>query len=588
MTAHLPTPNYQVSTTVTPYVIRPGRGSVRTTYQLAAELLLPDGATIEVTFADAASVALNWLAAKFPEALPAAARQLESFELDHHGLQLLNCVSIPEDGLWSVRLVQPDAPYKERPAVAGRTWTTELALQRGNGGIHFGVRVMCASAPYATEPITLTRPRIVIDMANRCGLQEIRPIDGQPWELETEDDLQSLYNLLTHSARTLPVILLTQPAHQQLQVPVADYMLDHRLLARRTQGFAHVVCMPTKLGFAWTEMVSKVWSAFFGAVRTYQPNLDFDNDSPFVHPLMLPDRILFWRYNGLEGEDAFASFLIDKVQAQAATKYVNWGNSLFFADARSRRAALTRERIQRELERQFHADEAATFSTQVRELKKAHDEEIEALKAKIGEAQKDAEEFDILATQYKQLEEQSSRENHRLQVQNDALRAAIVTRIGHSPDSDLSPPDTYHDMADWVEEHLTGRLILHPRALQGIKDATFEDVGAIYKSLQLLADEYRNMRLGTLGARESWEEGLKRLELQFSGSITKERAGEQGETYFVRYPTGTNQRRLLDLHLRKGTTRDNRYCMRIYFFWDENRQRVVVGWLPSHLETRAT
>lgn len=41
--------------------------------------------------------------------------------------------------------------------------------------------------------------------------------------------------------------------------------------------------------------------------------------------------------------------------------------------------------------------------------------------------------------------------------------------------------------------------------------------------------------------------------------------------------------------LRGGSsTKDNRYCLRIYFFWDDSRQKVVVGHLPSHLETRAS
>jgi len=46
--------------------------------------------------------------------------------------------------------------------------------------------------------------------------------------------------------------------------------------------------------------------------------------------------------------------------------------------------------------------------------------------------------------------------------------------------------------------------------------------------------------------------------------------------------------KLLNLHLRKGTTKDDRYCLAIYFFWDDEKRRVVVGWLPSHLDNRLT
>ncbi len=40
--------------------------------------------------------------------------------------------------------------------------------------------------------------------------------------------------------------------------------------------------------------------------------------------------------------------------------------------------------------------------------------------------------------------------------------------------------------------------------------------------------------------------------------------------------------------LKKGISREARYCFRLYFCYDEETQQVVVGWLPSHLDTRAT
>jgi hypothetical protein len=71
-------------------------------------------------------------------------------------------------------------------------------------------------------------------------------------------------------------------------------------------------------------------------------------------------------------------------------------------------------------------------------------------------------------------------------------------------------------------------------------------------------------------------------------SISQERAGEQGEEYFVRYPTSSSPRRFLEWHLRKGSNKDARYCLGIYFFWDDDTAQVIVGWLPSHLDNRMT
>jgi len=76
--------------------------------------------------------------------------------------------------------------------------------------------------------------------------------------------------------------------------------------------------------------------------------------------------------------------------------------------------------------------------------------------------------------------------------------------------------------------------------------------------------------------------------LECGGSISETNAGEEGDSYYVKYPLGTMKTKLLNLHLRKGTTKDDRYCLAIYFFWDDEKRRVVVGWLPSHLDNRLT
>ena len=40
----------------------------------------------------------------------------------------------------------------------------------------------------------------------------------------------------------------------------------------------------------------------------------------------------------------------------------------------------------------------------------------------------------------------------------------------------------------------------------------------------------------------------------------------------------------IDMHLKGGNSRDPRYCFRLYFFWCDEKKRVVVASLPSHLE----
>ncbi len=575
--------------TVSPYVIRPGRPSLRTTFQFAADIPVSDGG-VESTFSGAVEVILGWLQAKISTRLPPQALRLEDFEVDDHSQQQLLCVSLRREGLWSARLIQPDAPYRDRPAVPGRTWTTDLAVSRTEGSIRFGVRVQCASAPYATEPIALTRPRVVLDLAGRFGLVETRPLDGKPWRLATMEDLDAFHSLLVEPVRTLPVVVLTEPSQKQYPGRTREYLLDAPDLAHRTQALAHVVCLPRKLAHAWTVRVGKKWSVFSGAVRVYQPRLDFDHDSPYAHPLFLPQQVIFWRFDDLEGESAFAEFLLHKAREHASSRDVNWGGALFYPDARSRRAQLVQERIREEIRRQVEANEVAALKGQLATVEKAYAEQVAALEAKVQDSEQVAQTYFELALLHEAELERSRRECYSLQIQVDQLRAALKEKTGQSPDFGKKLPAAFADIPDWSEKELAGRLVLHPRAVQGLKRASFRDCSLVCRALLLLADEYRQMRLGVEpeAARVAWQKGLDELGLEFAPAITKERAGEHGDTYFVEYPPHNPRRRLLEFHLRRGSTKDDRYCLRIYFFWDDEVRKVVVGWLPSHLETRAT
>lgn len=140
-------------------------------------------------------------------------------------------------------------------------------------------------------------------------------------------------------------------------------------------------------------------------------------------------------------------------------------------------------------------------------------------------------------------------------------------------------PDSLRELAAWAAEHENDITIL-PRALSAARKARFEDIGAVYQALEILAGPYREMRMGLRNKSEV--DGLLAAGgFRLSGSTGACVAGEQGDQYFVRWQ---GRRQFLGMHLAKGGGRDERYCLRIYFFWDDALERVIVGSLPHHLE----
>lgn len=182
----------------------PARPTVRTTYQLAAKLSPKEGQTAEEAWTAAVKSIIGWVRGLCSSELPQEAWEGRDFECGVPGHDV-ECATVPSEGLWSLRLTHPDAPYGDRQAVPGRMWTTDLALKRGGAETHqFGVRVFCTSQPYCDAEIALTRPKIVRYLAESFVLSTVRQLEDRPWYLNTDDDLQAFYQFITDPQRVLP------------------------------------------------------------------------------------------------------------------------------------------------------------------------------------------------------------------------------------------------------------------------------------------------------------------------------------------------------------------------------------------------
>jgi hypothetical protein len=154
-------------------------------------------------------------------------------------------------------------------------------------------------------------------------------------------------------------------------------------------------------------------------------------------------------------------------------------------------------------------------------------------------------------------------------------------------------PASLDTLESWTAEHHSDKIFFMSRAVNNAGKSQFEDVRLIFQAIEVLAVEYHAMRISkpedAEKCRVACEGRIKELGLELSPSISAARASEEGDDYYVYYPPGQlKDQKLLDLHLKKGSDRDQRYCLRIYFFWDDKLNKVIIGWLPNHLDTRAT
>jgi hypothetical protein len=269
---------------------------------------------------------------------------------------------------------------------------------------------------------------------------------------------------------------------------------------------------------------------------------------------------------------------------------------MFYPEIEDRRVTLAQEQRKAEMtQKDVYAEENMSLQSRLEKMKTDHTQEIDMLQKKITTQTEQLKEYQellqinkSLVASYKLQIEQEKRENFMLRQQGDDIRIALKAKSGNNTETTSVIPDNYEDMPEWVEKNLVGRLILHPRAIHHLNKALFQDIQLVYHALIFLANSYRNMRLGIKGAKEEWETELAQIKLEYGFSISNSQVGKQGDQYYVTYPLNEQKMRFLEYHLRKGVAKDDRFCLAIYFLWDEQEKKVVVGWLPSHLDNRMT
>lgn len=536
------------------------RATRATVYQLRADVLCPDG--MENAFSRIIGQILPFVAKSLYTKLPPEAAEHRSFEIQDENRQC-ECVAVPERMLWAIRF--------KFTSKDGTLWYYDIALVREDDRLIFGMKIDTA---FGADVKALQANLPLVGSLLGCGLlAQGRPVTANLWLVNTPEDVPELVALLEAPYRSLPVIVISAVNRNAWRfTPTAPgYLVNASYLADKVKGYAIVAQISFQAAFALTEAVGKSWSVYDGASRTYFPKIDFDNGSPAHHPGNFKDKIWFWNYEGLRGERGYTAFLIDTAHRVASTSRTDWSGLYFVPDARILAAELELAHAahlanapERELAMQNH------IAALQRKLQTAEDENADWL-TELENATAEAE-------YYKQ-------ENAALRLRLDALRAHLIRQNGESPDAEIPIPDSYKEMSEWVKEHLAGRLILHPRAERALSKAEYTEVGMVYRALLILANEYRDSRMG-VGTDEAFRDVLAQYGMNFSGSIDKSRAGQEGEAYYVKYPIGSSQRVFLQFHIVRGNSREDRYCMRIYFFWDEDTNQVVVGWLPSHLSNR--
>ena len=488
---------------------------------------------------------LKWAEKRTGGRLPSSAWEQQEFTHFMGGRDCAGVRIVHDDGdTWAIRANDPDKN------IAQRIWTTEIVVAAfGRTRAYFSLRLLMSSPEWDPD-IQPAVPGVVRQILSKRRLfQGDYSLTPEPWVVREEVDTRWLIDSLVDRTRRVPIIVIAGREGEG----TVDAGLDVDSFSRAVLGLARVVVLPAKHTWALTRRFGKSLAVFNGAVRMYRPGFE-DRAEPRKHELI---------FIKSRADAELGAARLQQLVAGLSLRGFRLGHEvLSYAAVRDHSHAVRRERLRSE-----GATDEARLSAAL--------EEIDSLKRSLDESKTEgewyAERHDEAEERARVAEAQLVAGAYRVQQLTEQLSAR-----GEDPDSSVDLPHSWSEFAGWCDEYLVGRVVLAPRARREVGNPQFHDVAAASRCLRWLAKEYRERRLGQQGGGD--------LRVAVESGIRNDRCG--GDEFKCSWQ---GRRVDVDWHIKNGgNTRDPSRCLRIYYFWDEASQQVVVASMPGHVRTGAS
>ncbi|TCP90652.1 hypothetical protein C8J31_101495 [Rhizobium sp. PP-CC-2G-626] len=475
------------------------------------------------------------------------------FEDESGNLSFIKYKSISGE-LNIVRFSEPDG------TVPGRSWVVELTSGVHGEHVMFGCRLYCYARNYDFS-FEHSVPRVVRDIVDTVGLHEYGEIlTSSPFQVNDENDVIDIINLIRKPLRWRNVVAFSADDGGQTTLSAQE-------VAKRTAGLAHIVVLSPHASFLLSNNFGKALSVFDRGIRVYRPDFTED-DGKSRHPLILGRQISSGETNS---HKQFIQLVVEDCFRSSVERKDLRTNLPSFVDVRAH----------------VSKNNVVNLSSQANGLQLENKLSAEAAARSAAEQQVQAALSMAIQEEEERTKAESQRDYYSAQLNVAQARIEALERRLSSVGNDIyidENPTSYEQIEQWVEENFVGKLVLHPRVSRGLKDAVYSEISEVCDALSLLANSYRQVLLGGM-RREDFDEILRERHLSLSGSISESKAKSFGDEYYVKW---REKKHFLHGHIQKGNSREERYCLRIYFFWEPEQQVIVIGWLPSHLKNKLT
>jgi hypothetical protein len=509
--------------------------------QVTGEFSAP-GQTSLQNAAAARNAVLTWLRERQKLNLPEAAYRGESFELD--ASETLPVSAVRFDDYWALQFDKFD------PTVPGRIWRTEATVASAEIAALGGIRLTLLDGTPGLD-YHPSVPAIVSAWIKNPGLREYgTQLSERPTAAIDTSTFESLSQLLLDHRRTRPVVVFSEGNG-------VDAHADATRAAMRLAGLAHIYVVGDSQARHLTDRFGREFSVWGGAVRTYNIGFNPFSDEVPAHPPATRE----WLRRRFQSFDEFIWVLLRSFTALSLRRSSPDHDLPSFRTVKQASLSYKLARLE-PLVNDERADILEQENTLLRQQVQERTDEYNYADSEVTAAQ-------------------SERDQYRAQVM--AMRALVQRLEGRIGDPEVEPtfPDALDGLDEWALANYPGRLVLLNRAARAAKKSPYAEPDLVYRCLDRLARHYVDGRRAGTPVDALFED----LGVSLERTGDPNRLSQWKEKYFVPH-RGAN--RFLESHLKRGSDHNESNTLRIYFFYDEDDEQVIVGHLPSHLTNSQT
>lgn len=432
-------------------------------------------------------------------------------------------------------------------------WLLQVFIGHGADGGWLRVRVNLYSSleGLVLEPrVHRGRPRLVKTLSDQLHLTIDR------WRLDesrevTPVDVGEYVAFLRDHGRKLPVVTMSTNANGRP-------FLNERHLADKLMGLAHVAWIGQDASYRVSEMIGSDLSCYRGAVRIYWPRFSLQDDKQY-HTLYTARRLDFLGKVGLQDE------LFTRLgQLSALSVGIPVLREKLIEEERDQERRRLRVELDEATKRAVRAEKSPDGGVDA-ETWSAFAADYDKAQARLEELQ-----LALLDAQIEIETVRSERDEARVSLGD------LISRFQRGADVVVERPEQDRKLdsvgeAVRVAMQRTSSIVFLPEALESAEESRFPDPPRVLDDLLFIdgvATEW-----GQGGLPHGPHQALKERCSAFRPGISPTAANKYRSDY-VRYYE--DHEILLGPHISRGKGALTE-ILRIYFYFDTERQRIVVG-----------